>query len=360
MRPQIIASAARLGNAIETALSALRTGRPERSPRQLRIVAFRSLGNAQRLTVRGRVVRQATASSASLADDETTSPEHLVAVYRSFDLEEVPEFIVHAETDGSTATGKSDIGGYFEIELPPPAHDSEWSPGWHDVLLTSPDSGINGVAGVMADVFVPDLRANLVLVSDLDDTAMDSETLSSWRMLRKALFRSAKRRHPVPGVPELYQALHRGLRGVSNPVCYISSGAWNLYDIVVDYLDTHRLPRGGMYLNDWGSRQRRFRAVAHSHKSTHVSSLMTRFPALPLLLVGDDTQEDPEIYVKAALENPTRVAAIWIRKVRMDAGRAVSVGALQASVVNAGLEFVYASETEVFAEHARLRGWIDR
>jgi phosphatidate phosphatase APP1 len=212
----------------------------------------------------------------------------------------------------------------------------------------------------MADVFVPDLRASLVLVSDLDDTAMDSETLSSWRMLRTALFRSAKRRYPVPGVPELYQALHRGLQGVSNPVCYISSGAWNLYDNVVDYLDTHRLPRGGMYLNDWGSRQRGFRAVAHSHKNTHVSSLMTRFPALPLLLVGDDTQEDPEIYAAAALGNPTRVAAIWIRKVRVDAARAASVGALQTSASAAGVEFVYASDTDVFAEHARLKGWIER
>ena len=360
MRPQIIASAARLGNAIETALSALRTGRPERSPRRLRIVAFRSLGNSHRLTVRGRVVRQATRSSASLPDDETSSHEHLVSVYRSFDLEEVPDFVVHTETDGSTATGKSDSGGYFEIELPPPAGDSVWSPGWHDVLLTSPDSSSNGVARIMADVFVPDPRAKLMLVSDLDDTAMDSDTLSSWRMLRTALFRSAKRRHPVPGVPELYQSLHRGLRGVSNPVCYISSGAWNLYDIVVDYLDTHRLPRGGMYLNDWGSRQRGFRAVAHSHKSTHVASLMSRFPALPLLLVGDDTQEDPEIYAKAAIENESRVAAIWIRKVRSDLARGIAVAALQEKTAAAGVEFIYAAETAVFTEHARLRGWIER
>ena len=359
MRPQIIASAARLGNAIETALSALRTGRPERSPRQLRIVPYRSLGNPSRLIVRGRVVRQATSSRID-SDGETASHEHLVAVYRSFDLEEMPGFVIHAETDGSTGSGTTDTGGYFEIELRPPAGESEWSPGWHDALLTSPDSVSNSVASIMADIFVPDHRANLVLVSDLDDTAMDSETLSSWRMLRTALFRSAKRRHSVPGVPELYQALHRGLRGVSNPVCYISSGAWNLYDIVVDYLDTHGLPRGGMYLNDWGSRQRGFRAVAHSHKSTHVASLMNRFPALPLLLVGDDTQEDPEIYSAAALEHPTRVAAVWIRAVRVDAARGEAVRALQAKVVAAGVEFVYASETDVFAEHARLRGWIER
>ena len=87
---------------------------------------------------------------------------------------------------------------------------------------------------------------------------------------------------------------------------------------------------------------------------------MTRFPALPLLLVGDDTQEDPEIYTAAAVANPTRVAAIWIRAVRVDAARAASVGALQASVSAAGMEFIYASDTDVFAEHARLRGWIER
>jgi phosphatidate phosphatase APP1 len=141
-------------------------------------------------------------------------------------------------------------------------------------------------------------------------------------------------------------------------VCYISSGALNLYDVVLEYLDTHGLPRGGVLLNDWGSRVRRFRTVLHEHKSTRVAHLLVRSPTLPLLLIGDDTQEDPELYAQAARAHPGRVAAIWIRTVRRDAGRHAEVEALRREISDTGTEFVYAAETEMFVEHARRRGWI--
>lgn len=358
MKPRIISGAARVGNVIESVLSAVRTGRATRAPRRTRLIAFRGLGNAHLLTVSGRVVRQATGAPALVSEEDTPSHAQLVAVYRAFDVEEVAGHVVTAEAADSMVTTSTDDAGYFHAELRPPHGESAWSAGWHKVQVSCLSVGAGDAVSTSADVFVPDARARLLLVSDLDDTAMDSETLNNWRMLRTVLFRNAKRRRPVPGVPELYQALHKGRDGVSNPVCYISSNAWNLYDIVLDYLDTHGLPRGAMFLNDWGSRARQFRTVAHAHKSTHVASLMRRFPTLPLLLVGDDTQEDPELYSQAALAHPEQVAAIWIRAVHTSPARRAAVQALRARVTAAGTAFVYAAASEVFAEHARERGWI--
>lgn len=359
MKPQIIAGVARAGNVIESVVSGVRTGRFTCEPQRARVVAYRGLGNSSRLTVRGRVVRQAQRAASGNGHGNAGPPAHvqLVAVYRAFDAEELTGVTVHATSGASSATVSTDTGGYFKAELQPGASDGEWSAGWHRVTLRCGFDDVD--VSTDAEVFVPDVRARLLLVSDLDDTAMDSETLNNWRMLRNILFRHASRRRPIPGVPELYSALHRGQDGISNPVCYISSGAWNLYDMVVEYLDTHGLPRGGMYLNDWGSRARRFQTVAHGHKRTYVGALMKQFPTLPLLLVGDDTQEDPELYAQAALENPGRVGAIWIRRVRRDQARTAQVEALVESMRAVDVDVVYAESTSAFAADATRRGWID-
>ncbi|MDQ6613154.1 MAG: DUF2183 domain-containing protein, partial [Gemmatimonadota bacterium] len=217
-----------------------------------------------------------------------------------------------------------------------------------------------GVASPVAgDVFVPPPTASLIVVSDLDDTAMDTESLRHFEVVRKVIFASARKRLPVAGVPDLYRRLQLGVSGVNdNPICYISSGAWNLYDHVVDYLDVHQLPKGAVYLNDWGSRGRTFHTVGHSHKSTHVSQLLARFSALPFLLVGDDIFEDPELYAAIAERNSHRIAAIWIRVVRNDAARLGEIERLRPALRAAGTELVVAAHSAAFAEHARACGWI--
>ena len=196
-------------------------------------------------------------------------------------------------------------------------------------------------------------------MSDLDDTAMDTESLRQFEVVRRVMFASAHKRSPVAGVPDLYHQLQLGQsRANDNPICYISSGAWNLYEHVVDYLDVHRLPKGAVYLNDWGSRGRTFHTVGHSHKSTHVSQLLARFSALPFLLVGDDVFEDPELYAAIAERYVNRIAAIWIRAVRNDPVRLAEIERLRDSLAHVGTQLVVAGSSAAFADQARARGWI--
>ncbi len=355
MNPQLISRAARVGNVIESVVSAVRTGRPALPPLKARIAVFRTLGSRGTLTVCGQVIRQAALrpSDSRLAPQGAST--QFIAVYRAFDVREVAGAVVSVARGSVSTTIVTDAGGFFEAKLQAP-ENSQWPLGWNNVSVSCNLGGEQIMTN--AEVFVPDQRAQLLLISDIDDTAMDSDTVSSPRMLRKILFRPPSERLPVPGIPELYTALHNGINGIQSPVCYISSGAWNLYDVVRDYLDTHRMPRGGMYMNDWGSRVRQFRAVAHSHKLTRINTLMADYPELPVLLVGDDTQEDPELYMQAALENPGRIAAIWIRRVRTEFGRSRAVLKLRNSLQNSGVKCVYSANSEAFAEQARAYGWI--
>ncbi len=366
MEPQLIAKAARVGNVIESLLAALHPGRDGPTAKLLRIVPHRSVGDATCLTVRGRVVRQAPTNRRPLGGaGAIPAREHLAAVYRAFDALEVPFARVEVTLDGLHEIGECNAAGFFSVDLRAPV-GRLWHSGRHTptvrVRNTSPAARTaDRVADVQTsvDVFVPGAHATLMIVSDLDDTAMDTNTISTIRSLRTVMFRSARRRQEVPGVPALYRALQGGADGsADNPVCYISSGAWNLYDVVLDYLDTHDLPRGAILLNDWGSRSRGFHAVAHGHKAEHVSALLARVSSLPFLLVGDNVQEDPELYTRVALQHPGRIAAIWIREIRRDASRRRDIDALRQALVAVGTELVMSDNTARFANDAEARGWI--
>ncbi len=368
MDPHAIATAAKVGNVVEALLAALRPGRDGPTAKTLRVIPYRSIGDRLRLTVRGRVVREARTNHRPLGRmGAISSREHLAALYRAFDAVEVPFAQIEASLDGVCSRTTCDAGGYFTVDLPAP-RGVPWAPGRHDVRVqlidlgpsaASPDGATPLEQSVPVEVFVAGELASLAIVSDLDDTAMDTNTPRSWAAIRTVMFRSARRRKAVPGVAELYQRLRDGASGCAgNPIHYISSGAWNLYDLVLDYLQTHALPDGPLLLNDWGSPARTFHAVGHAHKAAHVTALLGRLPRLPFLLIGDDVQEDPEIYAQVAIAHAGRVAAIWIRAVRDTRERRGSIEALRPSLLAAGTRLVIASETTDFVNDAARRGWL--
>jgi hypothetical protein len=82
------------------------------------------------------------------------------------------------------------------------------------------------------------------------------------------------------------------------------------------------------------------------------------YPHLPLLLVGDSGQEDPEIYHEVVGLFPGRVRAIYIRNVSPDAGRVSAISALAERVLAAGSTLVLAEDTVAAARHAAAHGWI--
>ncbi|MEP6766561.1 MAG: phosphatase domain-containing protein [Gemmatimonadaceae bacterium] len=366
MKPHVIGVAAKAGNAIEAILAKLLPGRDGPADKKPRVISHRSVGDGAHLSVRGRVVRAATSRSALNGKPRSASAQ-LVSVYRAFDIVEVPFVTVQVSLHNTTAVGQTDEAGFFAIELPA-VHRENWSSGWHHpricVLANAPHSNIAESAlasapDVDADVFVPPENAALVIVSDLDDTTMDTQSTRAFEVVRKVLFAAPQKRLPVEGVADLYTKLRRGTNGEGdNPICYISSGAWNLYDHIIDYLDFHELPKGAIYLNDWGSRRRAFHTVGHAHKSTHVSQLLSRFSSTPFLLIGDDIMEDPELYAAIAINNPKRISAIWIRVVLNDRARVRDIEHLRASLNAVGTELIVAINSTAFASHARKRGWI--
>ena len=62
-----------------------------------------------------------------------------------------------------------------------------------------------------------------------------------------------RRRMPFEGVGAFYAALQAGRsEGTFNPIFYVSSSPWNLYEHLDEFLSIHRIPIGPLLLRDWG------------------------------------------------------------------------------------------------------------
>jgi len=206
-------------------------------------------------------------------------------------------------------------------------------------------------------VLVPSARARLGVISDMDDTVLQSEITSFIRAARLMLLENARTRLPFPGVAAFYRALERGGRGdESNPIFYVSSSPWNLHDVIADFLDAQEIPVGPMLLRDWDIGRDMMRT--RDYKRSQIREILATYPALPFILVGDSGQEDPEIYGSLVNDHPGRILAIYIRNVSLHPERSESIRRLAATVAAAGSTLLLADDTLTAARHAAAHGWI--
>ena len=152
-----------------------------------------------------------------------------------------------------------------------------------------------------------------------------------------------------------YEALQRGADGLANnPIFYVSSSPWNIYDLLEDFLDVHGVPEGPLFLKDWSPT---VLGKHKGHKLGIISTLLDTYPDLPFVLIGDSGEEDPEIYSQVVRERPGRVRAVYIRDVT-SAERDAEVRAIAEEVRGLGVEMVPVPDTAAAAEHAASAGLI--
>jgi phosphatidate phosphatase APP1 len=120
----------------------------------------------------------------------------------------------------------------------------ELSPGWHEYRVrTRPDDPTEEPTVVTGRVLAPDPSVGVAVVSDLDDTVIKTGLGEGVVALRRTLFGQAETREPIPGMAALYQAVQAGPRR-SGPACfyYLSTGPWNLYDMLTEFLELRGFP----------------------------------------------------------------------------------------------------------------------
>jgi phosphatidate phosphatase APP1 len=257
---------------------------------------------------------------------------------------------------GTAAAGRADRQGYVDV----PVVVDGLAPGWHRVGVTATWRGRSAEAEL--PVLVVDPATTLAVVSDLDDTVIDSGITRGLEVLRLTLFTEVTKRTPLPGAAELYRALTAPRdRGGQVPVFYLSTSPWNLYELLTRFLVLRGFPAGPLLLTDWGpSRTNLFRVPTQEHKLTLIRTLLSDHPALRVVLLGDTGQLDPEIYATVAQEAPDRVRAIYVRRTAgMSARRAVELHGLARRVAARGVPMLVVEDSVQIAEHAARIGLLE-
>lgn len=248
----------------------------------------------------------------------------LAAMLRQFASVEAPGLVVTLEIAGAgraveSFTAISDADGYIHFDVEAGAGTASGDdPSWELARLHWANR--DGPQSVDAYILAPGSADTLAVISDIDDTIIETGAGDLMRNWRRVLAQMPGDRAAVPGAADFYGQLHGGAvgnaaRATRRPFFYVSSSPWNLFDYLVAFQKLHKLPQGPILLRDWDLSRETFGSAGHkSHKVTSINALLAFYPALRFALIGDNTQADAMAYADVVARHPSRIAAVFIRQ----------------------------------------------
>ena len=314
------------------------------------IAGYRGYGRDGRVLVLARVLQD---ESLAAADAGHGKARNLLAMLKRLESDPLPFARVRARLGDGDRELVADDEGFVREWLDTERGRAE---GWGSIRLELPHAPGGPPRVTEAPILIPAATAAYGVISDMDDTVLQSEVTSFLRAARMVLLENAQTRLPFAGVAAFYRALEEGQGGPRNPIFYVSSSPWNLYDVIDEFLEAERVPAGPLLLRDWDLGPSLLRHAGH--KTRMIREILETFPTLPFILIGDSAQEDPEIYAEIVAAHPSRILAVYIRSVEPKPERSAAIRRLAERVTAAGSTLVLADDTLTLASHASAHGWI--
>lgn len=287
--------------------------------------------------------------------------KNIRAMIKRYTANELEGIRVRVSFMGMSKTVITDKYGIYRCEFQ--LDDSRGGEMWQKTYIDLPEpefqkfSSGKAEGEVMMISYTPDHG----IISDIDDTILVSYATQKLMKLKLMLLNNAYTRMPFEGVSALYSALQKGTGPSCNPIFYVSNSEWNLYDLLHEFIDFHRIPKGPLLLREMAVRVLRpwrIKEVNRNHKTEVIRKLFDMYPAMKFILIGDSGQRDPEIYSDIVEKYPGRVKAVYIR----DAGirdNVARIKALSRSILqNSSSEMILVKDSEAAALHAIDKGFI--
>lgn len=320
------------------------------------ILPYRGYGTAEQLWIKGRVLQ-----------DENITPrkkddplwKNVLNMYRRFETDEIPGIQIQANIGEQQCHAETNKEGFFEFKIGLQQRPNTlWQPIQLEILSDDYPLEPKQTEG---EAIVVSENTEFGVISDIDDTVVYTAATDLFKMIRIAYLGNEQTRQPFEGVANFYHALQQGSTGqAGNPIFYVSSSAWNMYDLFDKFMSLNDIPRGPILLRDIELSPANLLSFEHgSHKREQIDPVLEQFPDLPFILIGDTGQQDAEIYRTLAQEHPERILAIYLRDVVPDnKERAAQLSEIGDSIQQQGIPFLVFAETSDAVEHAANRGWI--
>lgn len=281
---------ARIGHGVERFIDRFR---PARSTDNLIIEPYVGYGTPEGVVVRGRVL------SAAQARDLPARPGLISNIRAMLSLFLTRE-VANVAVDVSGVQAKSDEEGYFTACVPVA------DPAAEQVTVKLPDHGF----ACDAPIVIPNPDAELGIISDIDDTIMQTGAYSLVRNIWTTFSGSVESRTIFPDTVALIRKRQDG----KNPVFFVSSSPWNLHAFLDAVFQRNKVPFGPKFLRDLGISQTQFIKDSHgSHKGDAIDAIIRANPSLKFVLIGDTGQHDGQVYLDAIARHDTAIIEICLR-----------------------------------------------
>nr|WP_271711696.1 App1 family protein [Marinigracilibium pacificum] len=128
-------------------------------------------------------------------------------------------------------------------------------------------------------------------------------------------------------------------------IFYISNSEMNLFLLISTFITKHDFPKGPLFLNEYKVVKQFFKRKDKNrdhdfHKFRSIMFVMNLMKDTKFILVGDNSQHDPEIYHEIANKYPDRVKAILIRKYNQKSKRSDELKSLKEDLTDLNIPLI--------------------
>lgn len=282
---------------------------------------------------------------------------NIINIIKLFFISPLPQAKLRLQWGNQRCYTITESDGFFKFEW---KSDQEVMAGWQPVkvdLLNDDDQTITTGEG---KIFIPH-STQYGFISDIDDTVLVSHSGSTGKKLWSMLTKNPRRRKTFADVVNYYRLLSSAhtVKNVPNPFFYVSSSEWNLYDYLNEFFKYNQLPKGAFLLNNIKQWKQLLQAgnTKHFGKFNRIERVFLAFPAQQFVLLGDNSQSDPEIYKMISDRYPHQVKAIYIRNI--SSKKEDFTLKIFESINNKAIEKLLYKHTSEAISHSKFIGLID-
>lgn len=277
------------------------------------VKVYHGYGHTHDLVVYGHVFKFKAKTKQKFRDNFFINIAHL---FKLFLVKPAPFTKVRLTFYNQIVNRQAEYDGFFKFEW---QAEGNVSAGWHSVKVEALNDDNEVSAMGEGKIYVPHIT-QYAFISDIDDTIMVSYSAKIYRRLRQLFIKNPRTRKTFASVKNHYQLLANAHTEISqpNPFFYVSSSEWNLYDYLVEHFRYNKLPEGTFLLNQLKRWKGLFKTgkTGHEGKLLRIMRIVNVFPNQQFVFFGDNSQQDPSIYLAIAEKYPKNVVAVYIRNVR--------------------------------------------
>jgi len=239
-----------------------------------------------------------------------------LALFRLFIVKPIAGAALRLSWEGKVYETVSEADGFFKFEWKPL---NPLTPGCYNIEVNMVHKNTGEIIATgKAGLVVPYVN-QFAFISDIDDTFLISHSGNLRKRLFVLLTENARSRKPFEGVVNHYNLLSMAgaLDKTNNAFFYVSSSEWNLYDYIREFSKKNKLPDGVYLLNQLKRFSQVFKTGQNNHKTKfmRIVRILEAFPKQVFILLGDDSQEDPNIYASLVSHFKSQIFCVYIRMV---------------------------------------------